>query len=168
MEIAIDRHDDGPEFARVTKRLKDKDRLPIGTASENPILDIRMYEVEYANGYKTAMAANAITSNLFAQVDQDGQRFVLFDEIIDHRTDGTEIKEEDAFIHMANGNKQRRETTKGWEVCIQWKDGSSTWNQVKDVKESYPIQLAEYAAQNKISEEPAFAWWIKHVLKKRD
>ena len=69
---------------------------------------------------------------------------------------------------MANGNKQRRETTKGWEVCIQWKDGSLTWNQVKDVKESYPIQLAEYAAQNKISEKPAFAWWIKHVLKKRN
>ena len=157
MEIAIDQHDDRPEFARVTKRLKDKDGLPIGKASENPILDTRMYEVEYVDGYKTAMAANAIASNLFAQVDQDGQRFVLFDKIIDHRTDGTEIKEEDALIHMANGDKQRRETTKGWEVCIQWKDSSLTWNQVKDLKESYPIQLAEYAVQNKISEEPAFA-----------
>ena len=46
-----------------------------------------MYEVEYADGYKTAMAANAIANNLFAQVDQDGQCFVLFEEIIDHRTD---------------------------------------------------------------------------------
>ena len=27
--------DDGPEFARVTKRLKEKDGLSIGTASEN-------------------------------------------------------------------------------------------------------------------------------------
>ena len=80
--------------------LKDKDGLPIGTASENPILDTRMHEVEYADGYKTAMAANAIAKNLFAQVDQDGQCFGLFEEIIDHRTDGTEIKEEDAFIHM--------------------------------------------------------------------
>ena len=126
------------------------------------------HEVEYADVYKTAMAENAIANNLFAQVDQDGRRFVLFEDIIDHRTDGTEIKEEDAFIHMANGNKRRRETTKVWEVCIQWKDGSWTWNQIKDVKESYPIQLAEYAVQNKISEEPAFAWWTKHVLKKRD
>ena len=31
-----------------------------------------------------------------------------------------------------------------------------------------PIQLAEYAVQNMISEEIAFAWWTKHVLKKRD
>ena len=75
---------------------------------------------------------------------------------------------EDAFIHISNGNKRRRETTKYWEVCIQWKYGSSTWNQVKDVKEGYPISLAEYAVKNRISKQPAFAWWIKYVLKERD
>ena len=111
MEIAIDRHDDGPEFARVTKRLKDKDGLPIGTASNNPALDTIMYEVEYTDGNKTAMGANAIADNFLAQVNQDGQRFVLFDEGIYHRINGTGIKEEDAFIHTANGNKRRRETT---------------------------------------------------------
>ena len=66
MELTMERHYDGPEFSRVTKRLKDKDGLPIGIASENPILDTRMYEVEYTDGYKTAMTANAIASNLFA------------------------------------------------------------------------------------------------------
>ena len=50
MELALDRHDDGPEFARVNKRLKDKDGRPIGIAADNPILDTRMYEVEYADG----------------------------------------------------------------------------------------------------------------------
>ena len=57
MELALDRHDDGPEFSRVNKRLKDKDGIPIGIAADNPILDTRMYEVEYADGYKTAMTA---------------------------------------------------------------------------------------------------------------
>ena len=28
--------------------------------------------------------------------------------------------------------------------------------------------MAEYALANKIVEEPAFAWWARHVLKKRD
>jgi hypothetical protein len=28
--------------------------------------------------------------------------------------------------------------------------------------------MAEFAVENRISEEPAFAWWVKHVLKKRD
>ena len=36
------------------------------------------------------------------------------------------------------------------------------------MKESYPIETAEYAVRNKIQEEPAFAWWAPHVLKKRD
>ena len=51
-----------------------------------------MYEVDYADGYKAAMTANNIASNPFVQVDQDGNRFVLFDEIIDHRENGSEIK----------------------------------------------------------------------------
>ena len=114
------------------------------------------------------MTTNAIASNLFAQVDQDGQYFVLFDAITDLRTDGTHIKEGGAFIHISNGNKRRRETTKGWEVCIQWKDGSSTRNQIKDVKDSFPVELVEYAVLNQIADEPSFSWWIKKVLKKRD
>jgi hypothetical protein len=28
--------------------------------------------------------------------------------------------------------------------------------------------VAEYALVNKIVEEPAFAWWVKYVLRKRD
>ena len=67
-----------------------------------------MYEVEYEDGHKVAMAANAISSNLFAQVEQDGQRFVLLYEIIDWRTDGSQIKLGDAFIHISNKNKRRR------------------------------------------------------------
>ena len=82
-ELAMDRHDDGPEFERVKKRLKDKYVITIGIVADNPILDTRMYEVEYADGYKTAMIANAIASNLFSQVNQDGKRVVLFNSIID-------------------------------------------------------------------------------------
>ena len=81
-ELALDRHDNGTELARVNKRLKDKDGRPIGIAADNPILDTRIYKVEYYDGYKTVMTANAIASNLFSQVDQDGKRFVLFNAII--------------------------------------------------------------------------------------
>ena len=69
---------------------------------------------------------------------------------------------------MSNGNKNSRETTKWWEVFILWKGGSSTWNQVKYFKESFPVQLVEYTVLNQITDKPPFAWWIKKVLKKRD
>jgi hypothetical protein len=45
-----------------------------------------------------------------------------------------------------------------------WKDGSTTWVALRDMKNSYPVQLAEYATQRRIAGEPAFAWWIHHKL----
>ena len=69
---------------------------------------------------------------------------------------------------MSNENNRMRETTKGWEVCIKWNDGSSNWNQVKDVRESLPIQITDYAVLHQIADKPEFEWWIKKVLKKGD
>jgi hypothetical protein len=66
MELAIPRDSDGPEFARVTKRLKEKDGLPIGRANNNPILDTRMYEVEYPDRPKALLTANEVAENKFA------------------------------------------------------------------------------------------------------
>ena len=168
MELALDRGGEHPEIARVTKRMKDRDGRPIGTANENPILDTRMYEVEYLDGYKASMAANILAENMFAQVDDHGNRHVMFESIIDHRTDGNEIKQQDAFIRNKSGTERRRETTKGWEILVQFKDGSTTWVALKDSKNSFPVQTAEYAVENRISMEPAFAWWTPYVLKKRN
>ena len=62
MELALDNHDYGPEFARVNRRLKDKDGRLIGIAADNPILYTRLNEFEHYDGYKTAMTAKAIAS----------------------------------------------------------------------------------------------------------
>jgi hypothetical protein len=40
--------------------------------------------------------------------------------------------------------------------------------ETKDLKEANPIEAAEYAVAKGISKEPAFNWWAKHTLKKRD
>jgi hypothetical protein len=36
------------------------------------------------------------------------------------------------------------------------------------LKDSHPIEVAEYSVANKIVEQPAFAWWAKQALQKRD
>ena len=168
MEVALPRNDDGPTFAKVTKRLRDANGIPIGTANDNPILDTRVYEVEYLDGYKASLTANAIAENMFAQIDDEGNRFMLLDSIVDHRVDGTEVQPDDAFITSKNGGKRRKKTSGGWEILLQWKDGSTTWAAMKDIQSAYPIQLAEYAQQRGIDTLPAFAWWIPHVIKKRN
>ena len=37
-----------------------------------------------------------------------------------------------------------------------------------ELKESFPVQVAEYAIRQEVDHEPAFNWWVTHVLKKRD
>ena len=58
MEVALPQDTEIPDFARFTKRLKDANGLPIGTANKNLILDTRVYEVEYVDGHKSSLTAN--------------------------------------------------------------------------------------------------------------
>ena len=67
MELALPRGGGEVEFGRVTKRLRDKDGLPIGTANENPMLNTCIHGIEFPDGRQTLLAANAILAenNLF-------------------------------------------------------------------------------------------------------
>ena len=168
MDILIDRGDEYPELGRVIKRARNSDGVPIGTANDNPILDTRMYHIEFQDGHSETISANIIAENLFSQVDQEGRRYAILDQIIEVRRDGTEVQETDAFLTTQNNIKRRRKTTRGWEVCILWKDKSTTWHALKDIKDSYPVELAEFAVENGISHLPAFAWWVPFTLRKRD
>ena len=66
-----------------------------------------------------------------------------------------------------NGKSYKQKTTRGWQLCIEWKDKSTSWERLSDMKESYPVEVAEYAEAVGISNEPAFSWWTAYVLKKR-
>ena len=57
-------------------------------------------------------------------------------------------------------------TTDGWQLCIQWKDGSTSWEKLFDLKESHPVECAEYAVSQGIMNKPAFNWWVGFVLRK--
>ena len=70
MELALARDAGETTFASITKRLKDVNGLPIGTSHKNPILDTRVYEVEYEERHKASMAANTMATKLFAKVTQ--------------------------------------------------------------------------------------------------
>ncbi len=39
---------------------------------------------------------------------------------------------------------------------------------MKDAKNAYPVELAEYAIASNIADEPAFAWWVPFTIKKRN
>jgi hypothetical protein len=169
MEITLPRNIDGSQMlGRVTKRAKNDEGAPIGTANSNPLLDSRAYEIELADGNIEILRANVIAENLFAQVDDDGQRFQLLDEISDHRKEDDAYLGDDAFVEDKKGRKHLRKSYRGWSLLVSWKDGSTNWVKLKDLVNSNPIETAEYAVNNKINLEPAFSWWTPSVLRKRD
>jgi hypothetical protein len=155
--------------AKVKARKHDADGLPLGKRHANPLLDTREYEVEFPDGSVDFFTANTIAENIFSQVDQEGRRsYSILDSIVDHRKNGHALSKDDGLFTTKSGRKVPKRTTRGWELQCMWKDGTTSWLPVKDLKESNPIEVAEYAISNKIAEEPAFAWWVRKVLRHRD
>ena len=81
---------------------------------------MRMCEVEYADGEKSALSTNLISENIFAHIDEEGNRHVLMDKITDHRFGEAAVKSQDAFVTTSSGTKRRRQTTKGVSLCIKY------------------------------------------------
>jgi hypothetical protein len=158
----------GDEFqlGTVIKRTTDADGKPVGKSDENPILDTRVWDVEFGDGQVLEYASNIIAENLYSQVDNEGCRVVLMDSIVDHKKEPSATSKDDEFV-VVNGKQCRRKTTKGWKLCVQWKDGSTSWEPLAKLKESNPVEVAEYAVAHKISSEPAFSWWVPFTMKKR-
>ena len=77
----------GGKLARgnVNKRKRDHDDNVIGNANANPILDTREYEVEFDDGGVSHLTANMIAQSMYDMCDDEGNRTLIFDTIIDHR-----------------------------------------------------------------------------------
>lgn len=110
----MNRDYEGPKFYHMTKTIQDKNGIPIGTDNNNPILYTRMYGVEYQYGYKSSMLYNEVSKNVFAQVYENGNQYVLFQRIDDHHIDGTEVTKYQYFIVSKSGDQRIKETKKGW------------------------------------------------------
>ena len=168
MELILGAGTDDQRRGRVVKRARGIDGEYIGHSHSNPLFDTRQYEVEFTDGTTEKYAANVIAENMFAQVDDEGNMFQLLDEIIDHKRDGTAVDIANGTVTSANGNVKPRITMQGWWLLVMWKDKSTSWVKLKDLKAAYPIEVAEYAVANRIAEEPAFKWWVSHTLRKRN
>jgi hypothetical protein len=152
---------------RVVGWKRERDGSLKGRADSNPMKDTRTYNVMFPDGSEVKYTANVIAENMWAQADLDGNQYLLLDSIIDHRTTNEALTADKSFI-INDGMKYPRKTTKGWEMCIKWKDGTTTWERLADLKESNPIECAEYAVSREIESEPAFNWWVPYILKKQN
>lgn len=151
----------------VVKRAKGDDGKPIGIRNNNPILDTRRYTVRLMDGSEQEFAANQIAENLYSQVNEHGQQELLFREIVNHRNAPNFEHGPEAMLTRHGQHWKIPKTTKGVEIQVRFRDESLTWLPMNEVRQSNPIELAEYAVQHGIANDPSFAWWVPHTLRCR-
>lgn len=147
------------------KRTNDGKSL-VGTGDTNPLLDSRLYTVEFPDGGIGEFTTNLIAESLYSNIDEEGYDLGLLDGIIGHRKLDSAIPIEKGWYEN-NGAKKRVVTTRGWDIQILWKDGSTSWLPLCEIKSSNPIETAEYAIAQSIHNEPAFAWWVPVIMRQR-
>jgi len=112
--------------------------------------------------------ANLIAECMVSECDPEGRQYRMLREISDHRKDNTALNVTDGSYRTRAGNLVPKSSAKGWKLLIEWVDGSMNWVRLAEMKEAYPVQVAEYALANGISHEPAFNWWVHKAIKRKE
>jgi hypothetical protein len=154
--------------AKVIGRSKNDDGTISGTYDDLPHKNSVTYDVEFNDGEVREYSANVIAENMYSQVDANGYSHTLLESIIDYTKDESAVDRDDMYIQTKSGQRRIRQTTIGWKLLVLWKDGSEEWIPLKILKESHPVEVAEFATARNISNEPAFCWWVPFTLRKRD
>jgi hypothetical protein len=111
---------------------------------------------------------NTIASNILMESDADGYSSSLLYEIVDHKSSREARKMANKYLLTKTGTKRMCQTTQGWKFLVQLTNGTHQWIDLKILKESNPVQIAEYVTARNIADKPAFAWWVPYVLRKQD
>ena len=108
-------------------------------------------------------------------MNNEGYQEDLLHSVVDIRFKTNAVK--DAFMYDRNGKRILKKTTRGVDLLVALKSGmnpdetdmtSKSWIPVKELKESHPLEVAEFAVAHGVDQMPAFKWWVSHTLKKRD
>jgi hypothetical protein len=98
---------------KVIARKRNADGVAKGCANANPILDTRVFQVEFADGSSAEYAANVIAEAIYAQVDEEGRHHLVLEDVIDYCKSKDACRIEDMWITGKNGNKHKCLTTRG-------------------------------------------------------
>ena len=79
---------------------KDHEGNPIGVANRNPILDTRVYEVEFTDGGQVELGTHIIAECMYAQCDVEGKQFHLMEAIVDHKMTDDAVQKERYLLHV--------------------------------------------------------------------
>ena len=145
-------------LAKLIQKHKDSNGKSTGDYNKIPMLNTVVYDVQFPDGAVKQYSANIIAENILRQVDADRYHSQLLEGILEHKKNSRTVEKKDQWIVSKRSKRSTRKTTVGWKFRVRGKDGSITWEPLNDLKESYPVEVAEYANARGIKSKPVFAW----------
>ena len=64
------------------------------------------------------------------------------------------------YVVTKQGRTQPINTNASWKLLVWWKFKYESSICLNYIKESHDIEVAEFARERGIADEPAFAWWV--------
>ena len=83
--------------------------------------------MKFEDGDVTDLTANAIAELMYAMCNENGDHILLFHAIVDHRKNENSMTRAEQKVVDSREKQQYKRLTKGWEVCVRWNNGSTTW-----------------------------------------
>jgi len=121
--------------ATVLRVVPNYDNMVFNTLYHNyPSYDEEVYIVQYEDGTTSTVNPSTIAAAVANTVDNTGYEWLTFDSIINHYDS---------------------------QVVLRWKDGTTSIVPIQEAKESYPLQLAQYAQDTGVIDDPPFRTWAR-------
>ena len=85
--------------------------------------------------------------------DYSRNEYLIMELIVDYRKNYKAITVPDQKVVHRSWSFMQQPTIV-WQLYVQWMDGSTLWQAIKDLKESHWVETSEYFADQEINNEP--------------
>ena len=72
------------------------------------------------------------------------------------------------YVTTKSGQLYARNTTAGWKLLVLWNNGTEQWILLSVMKNSKPVDVADFSVSRGFYRDPAFSWWFPYNLRRRD
>ena len=105
------------------------------------MIDTRKYSVEFDDEEVSELTENLIAESLYAAWDDSGNEYPMMESIVDYQKSKKALSVAIQKV-VQIGQSFMWGSTVGWQICIQWIYGSTSWKYLKELKESHTLDTA--------------------------
>ena len=103
-------------YRHVKKQVWNNDGQAVGIVYRNPLLDTIKYKIDYLDGYIEEITTNQISKNMLSQIDSQGNKSLLLNEINNYCKDASDIDRANGLLTINSGNVHENIKTIVWTL----------------------------------------------------